>query len=245
MGALGHYLETEGVPTTQISLIREHTEIIRPPRALWVPFELGRPFGAPGNPAFQREVLLAALRLLESSEGPVLEDFPKEAPESGPDADQNLTGWACPVNFASPPGADTDGGRTLSAFLREVADLKPWYGMSLAKRGRTTVGYFEPSSAVDLLGGFAFEGMSGSPRREFPLPVALRLAAQDLKAFYFEAVTARPGSTAPGSAEFDDWFFRETVAGQVFHAVNKRCSLEGDEALRRTGAMLLIPLGRV
>jgi len=133
----------------------------------------------------------------------------------------------------------------LSAFRREVADLKPWYEMSLSKRGRTTVGYFEPSSAADLLGGFAFEGMSGSPRREFPLPVAMRLAAQDLKAFYFEAVTARPGSTAPGGAEFDDWFFRETVAGRVFHAVKKRCLLEDDAALRRTGAMLLIPLGRV
>ena len=28
MGALAHYLEAEGVPTTQISLIREHTETI-------------------------------------------------------------------------------------------------------------------------------------------------------------------------------------------------------------------------
>ena len=51
VGALGHYLERGGVPTTQISLIREHTERIRPPRALWVPFELGRPFGVPHDAA--------------------------------------------------------------------------------------------------------------------------------------------------------------------------------------------------
>ena len=66
MGALAHYLEAEGVPTTQVSLIREHTETINPPRALWVPFELGRPLGAPEDPGLQRRVLMAALNLLEA-----------------------------------------------------------------------------------------------------------------------------------------------------------------------------------
>lgn len=79
MGALGHYLEEEGIPTTQISLIREHTVFIRPPRALWVPFELGRPLGRPGDPDFQLDVLRAAFTLLESPTGPVLRDFPTEA----------------------------------------------------------------------------------------------------------------------------------------------------------------------
>ena len=64
MGALGHFLEEEGVPTTQISLVREHTAAMNPPRALWVPFILGRPFGVPNDPAFQRRVLLAVLGLL-------------------------------------------------------------------------------------------------------------------------------------------------------------------------------------
>mgnify|MGYP003335126148 CR=1 FL=1 len=66
MGALGHYLEQGGIATTAISLIREHTEAIRPPRALWVPFELGRPFAVPHDAAFQRRVLIAVLRLLEA-----------------------------------------------------------------------------------------------------------------------------------------------------------------------------------
>ena len=57
MGALGHYIEREGIPTAQISLIREQTAAIKPPRALWVPFMLGRPFGAPNDPDFQRRVL--------------------------------------------------------------------------------------------------------------------------------------------------------------------------------------------
>ena len=65
MSALGHYLEEEGIATVAIALIRPQAENTKPPRALWVPFELGRPFCPPGDPAFQRRVILAALRLLE------------------------------------------------------------------------------------------------------------------------------------------------------------------------------------
>ena len=75
MGALGHYLETEGLATTQISLIKEHTVSIRPPRALWVPFMLGRPLGDPDDVKGQRSVLDAALSLLQRKEGPALEEF--------------------------------------------------------------------------------------------------------------------------------------------------------------------------
>jgi hypothetical protein len=63
VSALGHYLEEEGIPTVTISLIRTQTENTKPPRALWVPFELGRPLGPPSDPAFQKGVILAALRL--------------------------------------------------------------------------------------------------------------------------------------------------------------------------------------
>ena len=66
MGALGHFLEREGIPTTGISLVREHTEVMQPPRALWVTFVLGRPLGAPDDPALQTRVLEAALALLDA-----------------------------------------------------------------------------------------------------------------------------------------------------------------------------------
>ena len=79
MGGLGHYLEAEGIATTSISLIRLHTEKSRPPRALWVPFELGRPLGNPGDAETRLRVLRHALGLLERpGPGPVLEDWPEE-----------------------------------------------------------------------------------------------------------------------------------------------------------------------
>ncbi|MGC1890325.1 MAG: selenoprotein B, partial [Stellaceae bacterium] len=96
MSALGHYLEEAGVPSVAISLIRPQTEKTKPPRALWVPFELGRPFGPPSDAAFQKRVILAALRLLERERGPVIiEDFPEEDPRERPDP-----GWRAP--FAKP-----------------------------------------------------------------------------------------------------------------------------------------------
>ena len=63
-----------------ISLIREQTEAVRPPRALWVPFALGRPLGVAGDPGFQKEVLRASFAMLESAVEPTIEDYPIEAP---------------------------------------------------------------------------------------------------------------------------------------------------------------------
>ena len=240
MGALAHYLEAEGIPTTQISLIREHTEKIRPPRALWVPFELGRPLGAPEDPAFQRRVLLAALSLLEVREGPVLQDFPDDAPEAA--FGEALEGWACPVNLTAEISQETDLEKLLSTFKREVTELRPWYDLRLKRRKRTSVAVFDPFAASELLSGFAAGEMPEITEKDLSLATALRLAGQDLKAFYFEATMARPGSTSPTSAELSRWFWQETAAGRILMSVKERCLKKADESLRKTGAMLLVPL---
>jgi len=71
VSALGHYLEEEGIATVAVVLIRPQAENTKPPRALWVPFELGRPFGPPNDAAFQKRVILAALGMLVEDGGPV------------------------------------------------------------------------------------------------------------------------------------------------------------------------------
>ena len=137
MGGLAHYLESEGIPTTQIALIRKHAEEIKPPRALAVPFELGRPLGAPNEPEFQRRVLRDCLELLERESGPVLEDFPDDAPGTEPDQE----GWACPVNFAVPVDDLSDEDLIRHALEQEIAMLRPWYEESRQNRkGRTNFG---------------------------------------------------------------------------------------------------------
>lgn len=241
MGALAHYLEKEGIPTTQISLIREHTMTIQPPRALWVPFALGRPLGLPGDPAFQRRVLLAALELLNLPEGPVLADFPDDVPEPAIGGQDSLAQLACPVSFA-PSQGKTGTGKLLSAFRSEVAEFRTWYDLGLEKRGYSAVAYFAPDDAGKLLSDFVlgeplkFPGNISSPA------VALRFAAQDLKAFYFESVLSRPDSALPGEAEFNRWFWQKTAAGEVLRLVREMCRNSDDKQLRMTGEMLLVPL---
>ncbi|MCP4668434.1 MAG: hypothetical protein GY849_18985, partial [Deltaproteobacteria bacterium] len=191
MGGLSYFFEDEGVPTTQISLVRLHTETIKPPRALWVPFELGRPLGVPNDPGFQRRVLLSALRLLEAQTGPVLEDFPEEAPV----ATDEPTILSCPVGFARKEEDLTETQKLCAALKREMDAMRPWYDMAVKKRGRTTVGVsgLDLKSMADFICSFLEGDPPESPRKDIPLPYALNLATDDLKAYYFEGITSQPG----------------------------------------------------
>lgn len=68
-------IEREGIATVSISLLREVVSQLKPPRALFVPFPMGFPLGAPNNAELQHEVIAAALPLLERNDVPVLENF--------------------------------------------------------------------------------------------------------------------------------------------------------------------------
>jgi hypothetical protein len=236
---LAHFFEEEGLPTTQISLIRRHTEITKPPRALWVSFELGRPLGVPNDPDFQKHVLIAALKLLEAPSGPVLQDYPVDAPDSAGE----ITTLACPVNFSQSGVNLTETEQMCAAFKREIISLRPWYDMAAAKHGHTTVGV----SGVDLdsIGDFLCSFLEGNvpenPREDIALAYTLNLVTDDLKAYYFEGITAQPGQELPSGRVLSDWFWDETVAGKVLLAI-KDASRESEDALLRiVSSALIIP----
>ena len=240
MSALGHYLERAGVPTVVISLVREHSERIRSPRTLWTPFELGRPLGAPGNAAFQRRVLGVALGLLAETAGPVLADFPDEAP-AGTDGGGDEAAWACPVRLARPDAADD--GSLGARVAREVRNLAPWHERSRERRGgRTTVGLsgLAPGAIVEFLAGYAEGGDATSPRDGVAFARILKHALDDLLAWYQEAATAQPGATPSGGA-LAEWFWSETEASRLFLAVRERGVESGDPAVRLVAKLLLVP----
>ena len=134
MGALANYIERAGVATASISLIREQTEATKPPRALWVPFALGRPLGSAANPEFQKDVIRTSLGMLETASEPTIQDYPIEAP-----AEAEANEWVCPVSFE----VATDD--SISArLLAEVARLTPWSAETRAERGRTCLGQRAP-----------------------------------------------------------------------------------------------------
>lgn len=68
-------IESRGIPTVCLMLLREVAEHVRPPRALVVPYPHGFPLGKPHDPAGQREVLRAALALLGRTDVPLVTDF--------------------------------------------------------------------------------------------------------------------------------------------------------------------------
>jgi hypothetical protein len=75
VGLIQRAIESAGITTVSISLLRAITEQIRPPRALFVPFPLGYPLGSAHDPALQLRVMRAAFALLPRTDVPVLEDF--------------------------------------------------------------------------------------------------------------------------------------------------------------------------
>jgi len=241
VGGLAHYFEEEGLATTQISLIREHTEAMKPPRALWVPFELGRPFGVPNAPDFQQQVLLAVLELIEADEGPVLKDYTEEAP---PIASE--TTWACPVDFGRREETLSDMEKLYRAFKQEIGDLRPWYDLAVKNRERTTVGVsgIGIDDLADFIIAFAKGKIPENPRQDLSIPFVLNSAVDDLKAYYSEAVTAQPGEAFPSSTVLENWFWHETVAAKVLFAVRKSCENSSDNILKTVCSFLLIPSGQ-
>jgi hypothetical protein len=237
VGGLAHYLEGAGIATTQISLVRLHTEKIRPPRALWVSFELGRPFGPPGDRAFQTRVIRAALALLERPAGPVLDDYPEDLPVDS----QQDGGWVCPVNF-SPPPVELSGDAALAAALaNEVAQLMPWYERALDGLGRTTVGVstLDVEGVRDFFQALLAGKTPPDPIAGLSFADSIRLAAEDLKAFYFESAAAQPGG--PSSRQLTDWFWHATEAGTALRSLKPRFEASEDKSLQLLGQLLLVP----
>jgi len=199
--------------------VREHTEVVRPPRALWVTFELGRPLGVPDDPAFQARVLRAALAMLERTDGPLIVDYPEDAP-----GEVDLSGWACPIALAPRP-EDT--------LMAEIGRLTTWYARSVARRGRTTVG-MSGLSVADA-GALVTEALAG----DLPAAQPLKLAIDDLRAFYLEAASAFPD---PGTARTRKaWFWDETTFAKSLLALQPKLAASGDRQHQILANLTLIP----
>jgi len=75
-------VEESGIPTVLLSTGRDLTELVRPPRSLFVNFPMGNPFGPPHAPEFQRRVLTTVLGLAARDLPPgEIVDLPDEWPE--------------------------------------------------------------------------------------------------------------------------------------------------------------------
>ncbi len=229
MGVLSQYIErpvAEGgaaIATVQVSLIRPVTEAVKPPRALWVPFPLGRPLGPPNRPDIQSDVLRQTLALVDQPSAPALVDYPDNY-EDDISAEE---GWSCPVTFpTAEPKTESDA---LRAQLRtEVQLLRPWFDEGLRSRGRTTMGVSGKgvdaiSEMLGILVSFSLDAdMTVPDGYNEPMPKLLRYLISDIRAFYSEAAISKPGAMFPSPDDLEEWFFLETIAGDVFYQVRER-----------------------
>lgn len=219
-------IEQAGVPTVSLSLVREFTTKVRPPRALYVPFPFGRPLGAPGNPAIQTEVILSALALLEQSTPPVIEEFRLRDEDEHLDARWQSVGRRCGPQGCSlddtliqPPAPEPYDGR-LEPVLAEITALATAHRLySGAHAGRTLVGSSgvtppTVTAAAELVHGF----VAGEPHDR----LAVRLSIDDLKAYYLEAKVGASPEVAESAAGANDWFWLETAAGRLIIAARDR-----------------------
>jgi len=215
--------EEHGLVTTSISLVREHTEKVKPPRALFVPFPFGQPLGKPNDPELQTRVMRAALSLLDRDAGPVLEDYPEDIY-----ADQD-------INLAQ---ASSVSQKDVSADVAfEVTTLRPYYEQWVAAHaGRTSLGVTRVDQRrfrglVRLLEAYAENREIDVPEwnKDVPLPQFVRWAADDLKAFYLEArMQQKP---AASFQELNGWLWSETALSNLLRAVRDRMRAQADPRL--------------
>ncbi len=224
-------IESLGVPTVVLGLVRPHMETTRPPRGLFVPFPLGRPLGEPEDAAFQTRVLRHALGLLERNDGPViLEDFGEDAPSQ-----TALAGWAPPFVLPMP-------GEVSAASLRTEMELViPWWMRAQARFGRTTVGAsgIAPQAWPAFFAAFLAGEVPASPVAGLTPALALRFACDDVKALYSEAAQAE--GPMPGIRQVDGWFWTATLAGRLLIALRTAGMASSDNAVRTVAGRFFVP----
>ena len=235
MSVLAHYFESAGFATVMVGFVREHIEAIRPPRALWLDFPMGRPMGKPNDPAYQMKVIRAAFELFDASSGPLLEDFPEIIP-----VQDGRMGYALPVDLVLTTDDVGDVDALVAEVQAEVEGLRPAYEAAVAARGQTTVGASEVAVAdlAPYIAAFVKGDKPKSPRKGVtPIPL-LKLVVEDLAAYYTEARTHRDG--IDDIETLGKWFWEETKAGQLVLWLEAMSLESEDKVLRQIVEMSLI-----
>jgi hypothetical protein len=203
-------------------MVREHTEKVKPPRALFVPFPFGHALGRPNDPDLQHRVLRAALDLLAEPAGPVLRDFPDDAePGDQPGAPAQASSIAPAAHVPDDP-------------VMETTQMRRYHEQWLARNGgRTALGLtgIPPTrfrGVVRFLQGFADGEDADMAERpaDVPLPSFIRWCVDDMKTLYFEGGMAM--KPAAGGDEIARWFWAETAMGQLMRRVRDRLDASDD-----------------
>ena len=213
MCTLAHVFEAAGLSTVALVAIRPVAERMRPPRALYGEFPLGRPLGKPGDAEFQLDVLRRAFDLLKAPIGPVLVDHPEV-----------IVADEIPLACSLPPRYDP----AVAPAVDEANGLRAAYERTRSAQGRTSVGRVigadEVSSALRILDSIA----GGVPWHEAGIPGNDAIAVvHDIRAYYEEAALALVDGPAVGGRAAERWFYESTEAGRTILAARDSMEKSG------------------
>ncbi|MFD9733305.1 glycine/sarcosine/betaine reductase selenoprotein B family protein [Umezawaea sp. NPDC059074] len=222
-GAVARVLEALGVPTAAISMVREYTDKVRPPRSLYVPFPFGAPCGLPGDREQQLDVLTAALSLFdEPGPGPVVRGYAAEGVEG-----QRLS----PVQ-----ASDVDLAPVEVDAATEVSMMRRYHELWVRREGRTAVGLtgipaVRFRGVVRYLEAFvADEPEKGLRPDGVPVGEFLRYCADDLKALYLEGRMVMRAGESPDAA--GEWLWGRTALAGLLVRVRDHMRASEDAAVR-------------
>ena len=219
---LAHIFEAAGLATIVITRAREIAERMKVPRALHTVFPPGLSLGKPRDKAFQVEVLKAAFKLLESPQGPVIEEFPISISASDGE----------PLRCSLPPQMNP----RLHPAVDEAEALKSAYYRAYKRNKRTSVGMqISVEEIPQALEKFAkIAGGELWTEVGFPndsIAEVMYGTVHDIRSYYEElACELADGPIGPWKTE--QWFYDNTKAGQtILQARRAMRDSEADSSL--------------
>ena len=93
--------------------------------------------------------------------------------------------------------------------------------------------------AAKFVADFLEDQETAAPRDDLVKGRVLKLAYEDLKAYYGEAITAQPGYGT--SLRVENWLFNETVFGKVLWTLRRICRESDDEYYQYLGRNSIVP----
>jgi len=168
----------------------------------------------------------------------VLEDYPEDVPATAKATAEDMAGMVCEIELPPPPSDEND---LTQALIDEIGRMRPWYELAVNQRGRTTVGLSELSieDAARYLMAFVENPGTQSRRDDLDAGPLLKLACEDLKAFYGEAMSMQPGMTSSEAVEH--WLWNETTLGRAFWTFRESNTAHPDSYTRYFAQRTLIP----
>jgi hypothetical protein len=222
---IARVLEERGLSTVALSLVREHSVRIKPPRTVWVPFPFGISVGHRNDAREQRAVLDLAFSTLTAPDGPVLLDFvAADRPER-----------AAPIQAS---GVEVEAHARTVDFAAEVEGMRDHMLARADKHRKIGLSRVDPKDFGTLarwLARYASGEESDFPGRpaDVELLPFIRFAVEDLRVMYaLDRMHAHPDES---SDDRQVWLLGATAFGIFLRTLRDYLEASDDPKVKAAG----------